>query len=812
MKKYPRKLLSIAVASAAAMSSLAYAQEQVIEEVITIGTRTDGRTATQSVAPIDVISSEDLMSRSDGDMANILRQAIPSYNVNDQPISDAATIVRPANLRGLAPDQTLVMINGKRRHRAAVIAFLGGGLSDGAQGADLSVIPAIALKRVEVLRDGAAAQYGSDAIAGVLNFVLKDDTDGGSVEAKVGSTFEGDGDFYTLAGNYGFGIGDGGFGNVSVEYGEKDPTSRSSVRDDAASLRGRGLDVRKPAQIWGQPEVRDDIKLWGNFGFDVGSSSQVYLFGNYASKTVEGGFFFRNPENRSGVYGSPDSPLIADLTPNMSGNCSGISHDDAIASADCYSFREMFPNGFTPQFGGDVVDYSGVIGFRGETGGGIVYDISYGGGYNEAAYFMSNTINPSLGPDTPTSFEPGTYVQTENNFNVDLSKAIGQFNIAGGFEWREETFEAQKGDTASYVSGPLTSQGFGVGSNGFQGFGPQVAGEWSRENYAVYGDVEWMPTDALLLGAAVRWEDYDTFGSTTNWKLSARYDITDRFAVRMTASTGFRAPTPGQANVVNTTTAANAAGDLIDQGTVAATTAALINPAAKELQPEDSENISIGVVWSAGNLDVTVDAYRIEVSDRIALTGNFDVTDENRQVLIGAGVPGAEGLAAYRFFANDFDTKTEGVDIVATWAMFDGNGLLGAAYNYNTTDVVGGALLDATRIRQLEENLPKSRANFSYTHNFGPLYVLGRANYYSSVWEAHLDSPDLPISVGSEVTFDAEVGLALNNGLSLIGGVSNLFDDAPSNPHSGVAGSTYAVTSPYGFQGGTYYLRANYAF
>jgi iron complex outermembrane receptor protein len=819
------KLLAVSIASITAMYSMpSLAQEDSIEEVVSIGTRADGRSVTQSVAPIDVIGVEELTSRGDSDMSNILRQAIPSYNVNDQPISDAATVVRPANLRGLAPDQTLVMVNGKRRHRAAVIAFLGGGLSDGAQGADISVIPASALKQVEVLRDGAAAQYGSDAIAGVINFVLRDDAEGGSAEVKLGSTYEGDGNFYTVAVNNGFALGSQGFANLTFEYGAKDPTSRSVQRSDAAGLiAGGNTDVANPAQVWGQPETRGDLKVFLNTGIDIGDGDEVYAFGNYARRTVEGGFFFRNPTNRGGIYSNDGgaTDLIGDISGNYDASnpgasvCAGLTHQQAQSVADCFSFTEMFPGGFTPSFGADVVDLAGVMGFRGEVFDGINYDVSYGAGYNEAAFFISNTVNPSLGPNTPTSFQPGTYIQLENNFNVDLSKAIGAFNVAGGFEWREESFEAKIGDIPSWENGPLTEQGFGIGSNGFQGFGSQVVGEWSRENVALYTDVEWTPTDALLLGAALRWEDYDSFGSTTNWKLSARYDFTENFALRATASTGFRAPTPGQANVVNTTTASVSDGMggqmLVDQGTIAPTTAMLINSDAEVLQPEESENLSVGIVANFGDLDLTLDVYSIDVTGRIALTDTVPVSAADRQILIANGVPGAEGLAEYRFFANDFDTETRGLDFVATYGLFD-TAELSLVYNYNKTEVVGGSL-GAGRIRQLEENLPEHRANLSYRQDLSDsVYVMARANYYSSIWEAHLDDPTLPIDIDSAITFDAEIGYTMMDNLSVIAGVSNLTDEAYDNPWADIVGAQYAVTSPYGFQGGSYYVRMRYEF
>ena len=287
---------------------LAHAQQGGGDEdvVIITGTRVDARSAIDSPAPVDVVAGDELVNQGDNDAVNILRTLVPSFNVGTQPISDAATLVRPINLRGLPPDNTLVLVNGKRMHRAAVIAFLGGGISDGSQGPDISTVPAIALKQVEVLRDGASSQYGSDAIAGVINFILKDDSSGGSLEAKWGQTYEGDGASYQIAGNVGLPIGTNGFLNLSAEYQQTDPTSRSVQRDDAAALIAAGnTAVANPAQIWGQPEVKDDIKIYANFGYDLDDKHELYAFGNYAQREVEGGFYFRNPTNRPGVYAGP---------------------------------------------------------------------------------------------------------------------------------------------------------------------------------------------------------------------------------------------------------------------------------------------------------------------------------------------------------------------------------------------------------------------------------------------------------------------------------------------------------------------------
>ena len=309
----PRKLalaISAQIALTAGYTPLANAQEESmeLEEVVVTGSRREARSVFDSAAPIDVIGGDEFRNAGASDMTDLLRNSVPSYNVNSQPISDAATVIRPANMRGLASDHTLVLVNGKRRHRASVISWLGNGVNDGAQGPDISVIPSIAVKQVEVLRDGAAAQYGSDAIAGVINFILKDYDEGGSIELKYGEyTEESDEALWSVAGHIGIGIGDSGYLNLAAEYGEADPTSRSVQRDDAQALIDGGNDaVANPAQVWGNPEVMDDLKTWFNFGIGLTPNMELYSFGNYASKEVEGGFYFRNPDTRAAVFANSD--------------------------------------------------------------------------------------------------------------------------------------------------------------------------------------------------------------------------------------------------------------------------------------------------------------------------------------------------------------------------------------------------------------------------------------------------------------------------------------------------------------------------
>jgi len=527
------------LAASAAFSVMAtapvYAQEaeesakaEDFEQIAVVGSRAAPRSVADSAVPIDIISDEEFKQQGATDMVSMMQTVVPSFNVNDQPINDASTLVRPANLRGMASDHTLVLVNGKRRHRSAVITFLGGGLSDGAQGPDISVIPAAALKQVEVLRDGAAAQYGSDAIAGVINFVLSDASEGGTFEARYGSYYEGDGDMIQLSGNVGLPLSENGFLNLSAEYRTADDTSRSVQRDDAAALVAAGNTfVADPAQIWGSPEIKHDIKLFANAGIELSATSEAYMFGNFAEREVEGGFYFRNPHNRGGVNDGGTNAdgeqllLVGDLTGDMSGNCPTdiVVGDNVLTNPryisevannpDCFAFNEILPGGFTPRFGGTVTDMSLVFGTKGELDNDITYDVSLNLGQNEVDFAITNTINPSLGPDTPTSFSPGRYTQSEQTLDIDFTKPfdVGLYEplfVATGFQYRNESYESVAGDTASYEIGPLATQGFGIGSNGFPGLAANSQGRVSRNNIALYVDAEAYITENLKLHVSRR--------------------------------------------------------------------------------------------------------------------------------------------------------------------------------------------------------------------------------------------------------------------------------------------------------------------
>ena len=875
------------------------AEEGVIEEVIVTGTRVADRSAADSPVPVDVISGSEFRDNASTDVQDMLRTAVPSFDVNTQPISDAATISRPANVRGLSPDNVLVLVNGKRRHRGSIISFLGGGISDGAQGVDIAAIPSLALKQIEVLRDGASSQYGSDAIAGVLNFLLRDDAEGFELVTRYGSTFEGDGDNYIVAANLGLPLGDSGFVNITGEIREADGTVRAAIRDDVAYAAANGYaavaDYRtintytnEAPQYWGQPDVEDDFKFFVNAAYELNDKAEVYAFGNRAERTVTGGFFYRNvvgsvnnltagasTGQRNGVYKGPTvdpltglelgsdlggvpSVLVGNLDGGTScidgiplGGAGGITPDadflaQVTASDNCYSFIETIPTGFVPRFGGDNEDSSFTIGVRGELdyGTGLSYDVSAQRGSNRSDFMIFNTINASLGPDTPRDFVPGGQEQTETLFNVDFVYRMdvglaSDLNIAFGAEYREEDFDLYAGDAASYQLGPLADQGFSSSSNGFGGFPENTSA--SQDSTAFYVDLEADLTEALTVQAAVRNEDFSTFGDTTDYKLAGIYRLTNNFRIRGAFSTGFHAPTAGQANITNVTTQI-INGNLIDQGTLplfsapgqlAADYIESQGNGRPTLGPEEAENFSIGVAFDLEYSSWTIDYYNIEVTDRVALGANINflkalnyagggaayssVSDAltglgnsgtiNRQLFTGL-----EDLKQFRFFTNSFDTTTTGVDLVGSsdFALGDGESKVTVAFNYNETEVDSRGTINPIsdgRVEALEDLLPNVKGNVAWSHMQGNYRTLLRANYYGS-WR----STGNDYNVGSEILVDAQVAYTWDENLELILGVDNLFDEYPKkNPGAGGTGQLYPEDSPFGFNGGNWYLQVRYA-
>lgn len=767
--------------------------------IVVTGTRQASRTAFNSLAPIDVIGGDDIDGTASEDLLDSVAQTIPSFKVQRLPMNDGLVFVRPATLRGLSPDHTLVLVNGKRRHRSAL---LGG---NGAQSADLATIPSAAIKHIEVLRDGASAQYGSDAIAGVINIIL-DDEAGYNAFAQYSQYYKGDGENYRVGAQGGWNFNDAGFLTISAEYFDAARTSRSRQRPDAIAFQAANPNIKlaDPVQNWGQPE-RSGYRFAANSRFELSPAVSAYGFATYGEGEGLTDFNWRNP--LSGVF-----------------NQSTVYPD--------FNLRDLYPAGFSPQFGQDDKDLSFTAGVEGEMmDGRFTWDLSLGYGANEIAYKLFNTINASMGPNSPTSFKPGTLSQREFNINLDfvyaltLSALADDANIAFGLERRVETYEVEAGDVASYTVGPAAREGLPSGSNGFFGMSPAQSGEFDQESYAGYIDVELPLTDRWTVGLAARYEDYSEFGSTTNGKISTRFEVTPDFALRGTASTGFRAPTPGQLfsernsqGLDTVTLEVFTRGRFSPEGAVAQIVNERANAKIDPLNSEESTNYTLGGVYrNANGFSFSLDLYRIEIENRFGTSANFTLTAAERARLVDLGVTGGESITAVSFFQNDFDTRTSGLDLVISndFTLGDGVLTLTGAYNYNKTEVTGGSIKDneSQRVR-LEEALPQHSANVSATYALGAFEVMGRVRYYGDWTDLSGNAGgDIFQNFGAKAFVDVSVSYDMTDNATLRMGAENLFDTYPDEAtYQANRGLIYSRNAPYDTDGGNVYVRLDVNF
>lgn len=759
--------------------------EGTLDTVIVTGTRDAERTQFDTLTPIDVISSDAVNSSVSNELGDSLAQLVPSFNVQQQPSANGQQFVRPARLRGLSPDQTLVLINGKRFHRSSLISVRG------AQAPDLAQIPSFAIEHIEVLRDGASAQYGSDAIAGVINIIL-DDSESFEGFSQYSKFYAGDGADRQLGVRGGLAIGDGGSVAVTAEWADTDETSRTRQRPDAIAFQNAhpDLDVPNPVQHWGLPETR-----WYRFGLNstlaLTENIEGYVFGTYADLHGVNDFNWRNPDTTGSAF-------------NPSNVFPG------------FNLRNVYPTGFTPRFGQDSEDYQAVVGVRGPINDSLRWDFSASSGSNRIEYFLDDSINASLGPNSPTSFEPGTLTQKELNLNADFVYEWQDVNVAFGAERREEKYGMQAGDLASYQVGPGAVTGLAPGSNGFTGITPDQAGEWEQTSYAAYGDVEVPVTDAWTVGAAARYEDFSEFGDKVTGKFATRYAVSPSLGLRASYSTGFRAPTPGQLESTSTSQG-------LDTVTLQLFTTGRLSPnspvaqafGAQPLQPEESETTSIGFTWQtdigfSGSLDI----YNIDVSERFSQSRTFAVTPAIRQQLIAAGVPGAESFTGVSFFTNDFDTRTRGLDLVAAYAKRVGPGRLDltAAYNYNDTEVTSGSLTaDPTQRTVFEEGIPSQNVTASVGYELGPVKLTTRARYYGPWTDSTGNTTgNLTQRFGAFTQLDLMADWAITASVSLALGAENVLDEYPDEAvFQASRGLIYSRNSPYGTDGGRYYVRLN---
>ena len=839
-----------------------------LEELVVVGSRRLPRLVKDSAVPVDVLSPRDIASVPTTDMDDMLRTLIPSYGVYTG--GDEARLVRPATLRSLPTDNVMVLVNGKRRHRSASIALSATALNEGAQGPDLNMIPGIAIKQIEVLRDGAAAQYGADAVAGVLNFQLRDAPHGALVRLHGGQYFEGDGEFGDVGANVGLPLSSKGFVNISMEYRNTAPTVRSAQREDARILDSRGYPVADPAQIWGDSDVDHAWTGFFNAGLDLGSSTRAYAFGGWGRRTAEGGFFFRSPGTttaRGSVFrfssGENAVRAVLDLNPNDDIDCRTVQalpdldSDHAAVEqflrdygGNCFLFNDLFPGGFTPRFGADMHDASLVSGVRGSFPRGLTWDASITAARSVMDYYIYNTINASYGPETPTSFRPRDYIQDDLAANVDFSIPVSlgilasPLNVAWGAEWRRETFESTPGDLDSYNAGPYAVQGFSVGSNGYQGLHPKFAGRWSRPNYAIFVDLEADASEAVLIGAAARYENfYDGFGSTLTGKVAALWRAAGRASLRGTASTGFRAPTPGQANLnVFRTTSFSVEKGLIEVGQLPSTHPIAQGLGGGQLTEERSTNLSFGAILElAPDLDLTLDFFDIRFRDRIAVTGNISLTDEITRIIDARDILGGVGnLGEIKFYSNDFDTRTRGMDLLLAWRRDLSNGhemSATGAWNWTATELLSFApprelydflgtrlenpvtlsLLTTQRQVEIEEFSPRHRVILTGRYQRASLHAMLRMNYYDSWSACRFRTASCTGADGASVLdrysgawiADAEVGLSFRSAYRLAIGVHNLLDSVPAAHPAETArqGNLHPRGTPWDASGAAWYVR-----
>lgn len=836
----PQILLAMS-ASAALLGSLSvYAAEQDtkaeenIEQISVIGSRRLGRTVEDSAVPIDIIGADALKNSGFTETNALLSSLLPSFNFPQASLTDGSDHVRPAQLRGLAPDHTLVLVNGKRRHSNALLN-LNGSTGRGSSSVDLNAIPANAIARIEVLRDGAAAQYGSDAIAGVINIVLKSASSGGSVAAIYGanvtemdgvpqlkSVSEGsdgnlafteggdrsltDGQTLTLQGNMGFELGDNGFLNISTEYRDRHSTNRSDydnrenyARIDDGSVDGaldpRELTVNRYNHNFGNGDV-EDFSMFYNAGYQLTNEVDLYSFGSYSKREGEGGGFYRR-------------------------------------ASDSRNIEEVYPDGFLPVITSDIDDFSLALGAKGFVSEWN-YDVSAVYGQDAFEFGVINSLNTSYGPTSQTSFDAGTLTYDQLTLNVDFSREVdvsfleSSVNVAVGAEYRREGYQIDAGEEASYAQGTFGPGGavtdpvdgpFGAaGAQVFPGFTPESEGDNSRHNVSLYIDLETYLTDDWNLAVAARYEDYSDFGDTLNGKIATRYSLTEDLALRASVSTGFRAPSLQQQYFTSVATVF-VDGEPTETGTFAPSSDVAKALGSPGLDAEEATNYGVGFTWSTDfNFSLSVDYYQILIDDRIVLSNNLS-GDAIADLLQGTGAN--QG----RFFLNAIDSKTRGVDVVASYNVAtDGYGDLAfnLGYNYGKNEVTNiidppaelqGAgfdqdnLFSGTELRRFEVSTPRNKYNLSATWTNDDIRTTLRTTRYGETQDPS-DIPERNEVLKPKWITDLDVAYSLSENLSLSLGANNIFDVYPDATRENVDDVTtfsrlfaYSSFSPYGFNG-----------
>ena len=781
-------LLTAALLTLLPVSALHAADDEDTEHMQVVGSRVAIRSADDSAVPVDIVRGEDLARSGYADLGTALESLAPSFNFAETTISDGSDHVKPATLRGLNPDQVLVLINGKRRHNSALIHIYTVG--KGSAGTDLNAIPMSAVERVEILRDGASAQYGSDAIAGVINIVLRKNT-GTLIEAEAGKTDHGDGDSYLTSINSGFAIGDGGVINLTGEFKHKNDTNRAAPDPDGGKWRT------------GEPNL-EQTSLFVNAELPMGDS-ELYGFGGYSNRDAEAAGFFRYP----GDVPVEQSPI--------------------------------YPDGFLPLINSRVIDQSLAAGLRFALGGWNG-DLSVVYGENSFEFDVTNSINFSYGAgpngnlsEVPRSAKSGELVFSQTTYNLDFSRDLRlgsqDVAVAVGLEHRQDNYEIKPGETYSYAYYGNETWGVADASPGIQvfpGWSPDQRVDEDRDNTALYVEASTYVTSDWRIEAALRHEDYSDFGTDLSAKLATYFDVADSFKVRASVSDGFRAPALQQ-YAYSQLFSDFANGENVTRGIFphgSAVTEALDIP---DLDPEKSLSYTLGfVIKPIDNLDITLDLYRIDIDDRIALSGTFA---RDMDPLLDQLLP--TGVSSAAFFTNAIDTRTDGVDLVMNYshdAGGDARMKYTAALSYNETDVTSvhtppGQLaslgledvyFDYKERARIERYQPHERANLSAVYDAG-LWDVGVAfNYYGEIFTANdpvdrsydfYESGDWVTDLSGRYDFD--------NGLVMRAGINNLTDNFPDGDPTGYNGPALPWSienSQWGLAGRYYYVRAGYSF
>jgi iron complex outermembrane receptor protein len=819
------------------------------DEIIVTGTRVQGRSRLDTVAPVDVITADSLARSGTTEVNQALAYQLPSFNFPRPAITDGTDTVRPATLRGLSPDQALVLVNSKRRHATALVN-VNGSIGRGSSAVDMNTIPTGAISSIEVLRDGASAQYGSDAIAGVLNVRLREAREGGAVTVTYGervTTVETptaapsgnagsptpnwtvnpelfrrevqDGRVITTSGWVGLPLGEDGYLTVSGEYKDQERTVRGAAdaRQQYALIAGaydpREQTINRLNSAFGDPEL-EQYTIFANAGIDLGGA-ELYGWGSYQDRDALSAGFWR----RSVQAALPGTP------PPASQNIVSV-----------------YPDGFLPLINPQITDYEAAGGLRFEAAGWD-FDASVVYGANEIEFGVTNTLNASIGPTSKRTFDAGAliYDQLVGNFSavrsVPVSFLASPLNVAAGIEARRESYQIEAGEPDSYRQGGYEVEPGRVavpGAQVFPGFQPINEVDEDRTAVGAYIDLEANLTEALLVSGAVRVEDYSDFGSSVTGKIAARYDFNDAFAVRGAASTGFRAPSLQQSFFGSTATNFVNLPPLTPLQVlhVPATSAVATALGGKPLDAEESENFSLGAVARGGRFSATIDAYIIKIADRVVLSENLGAGNTATDAAIRAIVQAANpSVDAARFFINGVDTESFGVDMVLSYRLptdAAGNWEFTLGANVNQTDITklpvqpAGVLPPGTppptlfgRIAQitLEDGQPKEKVTFQTLWDYGWFGATFRGTYYGAVVSPGGTAAG-DINLGQKTLFDLEGRFDMGKGFQFAVGAENVLDEYPDATSAALntSGATaFSSYSPFGFNGRFLYARATYS-